>query len=154
MADDEAERSIDELRTYFEQLPLHPEIRIAVQEAFDDDIDLVAAKAYLKVITAVRKAADISGELSGSELMRLAFDPEKGALSDMDDELSDREAIADLFAGAMGSYTIVTENDEIFICGGLWSAEEAGEMLVLASYLMRLVERHIEKRQLRLQTTS
>ena len=68
--------------------------------------------------------------------MRKAFDKMTGPLSDMQQPEAEREALALLFAGAIGSYKnphsrrTVAINDET----------EAQEMVVLTSHLLRIVD--------------
>jgi len=68
--------------------------------------------------------------------MRKAFDKNSGPLSYMQQPEAEREALAHLFTGAIGSYKnlyshrTVTINDLV----------EAQEMVILASHLLRIVD--------------
>jgi Protein of unknown function (Hypoth_ymh) len=68
--------------------------------------------------------------------MREAFHPDSGPLTDASRPKSEREAEGHLFAGAIGSY----KNPQSHRHVGIPSAEEAAEMIILASHLLRIVE--------------
>lgn len=92
--------------------------------------------AFRAVEEAVRAAGKFSPTDIGTELMRKAFNPENGPLTDTTQPVAEREALAHLFAGAIGSYKnphshrTVTINDQT----------EAQEMVMLASHLLRIVD--------------
>ncbi|HET9598099.1 MAG TPA: TIGR02391 family protein, partial [Anaeromyxobacteraceae bacterium] len=52
----------------------------------------------------VRKAAGLAATDIGTDLMRKAFNPKSGPLADQAQPEGEREALAHLFAGAIGSY--------------------------------------------------
>lgn len=54
------------------------------------------------VEVAVRRVCQYPDDLIGVPLMRKAFDPEDGPLSDMTVVRAEREALAHLFSGAIG----------------------------------------------------
>lgn len=68
--------------------------------------------------------------------MRKAFDPKGGPLADMNQEKGEREALAHLFAGAIGSY----KNPHSHRTVSITDPKEAQEMVLLASHLLRIVE--------------
>ena len=72
----------------------------------------------------------------GAGLMRKAFDPAKGPLTKATDPESEREALAHLFAGAIGSYKNPHSHRTVTIA----DANEAQEMVMLASHLLRIVD--------------
>jgi hypothetical protein len=68
--------------------------------------------------------------------MRKAFDPAGGPLTNMDQEKSEREALAHMFAGAIGSY----KNPHSHRTVSLSDVREAQELVMHASHLLRIVD--------------
>jgi hypothetical protein len=69
-------------------------------------------------------------------MMRQAFHPERGPLTKMEDPAAEREGLASLFAGAIGSY----KNPHSHRTVEIGDAREAQEMVTLASHLLRIVD--------------
>lgn len=71
----------------------------------------------------------------GTDLMRKAFDTEKGVLSDKTLPAAERLALAHLFAGAIGYCKNPTSHRAVAV-----QPAAAAEMIVMASHLLRLVD--------------
>jgi uncharacterized protein (TIGR02391 family) len=84
----------------------------------------------------VRKAGGYADTEVGVELVRRAFDAVKGPLTKQSDPKPEREALAHLFAGAIGSYKNPHSHRTVTIT----DASEAQEMVMLASHLLRIVD--------------
>ena len=67
--------------------------------------------------------------------MRKAFHVDSGPLSDPAQLAGEREALANLFVGAIGSYKNPHSHRRVEI-----DSAEAQEMVLLASHLLRIVE--------------
>jgi uncharacterized protein (TIGR02391 family) len=116
---------------------LHPSIADAVWiDLARGDLETAVFKSFRAVEIAVRAAGRFPDAEVGTQLMRKAFDKAAGPLTDLQQPEAEREALAHLFAGAIGSYKnphshrTVTIND----------TSEAQEMVILASHLLRIVE--------------
>ena len=117
---------------------LHPAIR-------EDDVwalyhrgkfDTAVFEAMKAVEVAVREAGRFTAADIGSPLMRKAFNVENGPLSDLTAEASERQALGDLFAGAMGAYKNAQSHRKV----GLDDPDETAEVLMLANHLLRIVD--------------
>lgn len=99
------------------------------------DYDNAVLTAFREVEIEVRSAASLSETDYGVQLMRRAFDPTSGPLTDQNQEKGEREALANLFAGAIGSYKNATSHRRVPL-----EAPEASEMVILASHLLHIVD--------------
>ena len=84
----------------------------------------------------MRAAGKYAATDIGIDLMRRAFHPTKGPLAKMSDPEPERDALAHLFAGAIGSY----KNPHSHRTVAITDANEAQEMVMLASHLLRIVD--------------
>jgi uncharacterized protein (TIGR02391 family) len=113
---------------------LHERIKDSVYFNFQrSDYSTAVFVAFREVENAVRQASGI--EEDGTALMRRAFHRDTGPLTDLEADVSEREARAHLFAGAYGYCRNPHGHRAINV-----AAEEAVHMIMLASYLLRIVD--------------
>ena len=115
---------------------LHPIIAQKVWSIFlQGDYDTAVFQAFKQIEVAVRKAGGYADTDYGTDLMRKAFNIDNGNLTDQNQPPSEKQARSDLFAGAIGSYKNPSSHREVEI-----TAEEAAEIIVFASHLLRIVD--------------
>lgn len=106
------------------------------------DYDTAVFQAFKELEIRVRIAASLPQELIGIELMRKAFDPDRGALTDTGRPKAEREATSHLFAGAIGLFKNPSSHRDIN-----WDDPgECAELIYLANHLLRIVEKHSSNR--------
>lgn len=119
------------------RVALHPQIASKVESLFlRGDYDTAVFQAFKEVEVAVRAAAVLAANDVGVALMRRAFDVQTGRLTDMSQLPAERQALSDLFAGAIGTY----KNPQSHRNVGISDGAEAAELLLLANHLLRVVE--------------
>jgi uncharacterized protein (TIGR02391 family) len=123
---------------------LHPRIADTVWMAFmRSEFDVAVLQAMKAVEVAVREAAGLPAKDIGTALMRKAFDPEAGPLTDTTAEKAEREALSALFAGAIGCYKNPQSHRDV----QLTDAAEAVEIVIMANHLLRIVDNRGKARQ-------
>jgi hypothetical protein len=105
------------------------------------DHDIAVFQAFKEVEVAVRKGANAKGagypdSDVGTSLMRKAFHPDSGPLTDKALVSGEREAEMHLFSGAIGHAKNPASHRDVAI-----SASEAARLIVFASHLFEIVER-------------
>jgi uncharacterized protein (TIGR02391 family) len=116
---------------------LHPAIREDVWADYHrGKYDTAVFEAMKAVEVAVREASGLAVRDIGTALMRKAFDPEVGPLTDLSDEKAEREARSALFAGAIGSYKNPQSHQKV----ALDDPDETAEIVMLANHLLRIVD--------------
>jgi len=102
------------------------------------DYDTAVFQAFKEVEIRVRKAALLPQELVGVDLMRNAFSPDNGKLTDMSCIKAEREATSHLFAGAIGLFKNPSSHRDV----NWQDPGECVELIYLGNHLLRLVEKH------------
>jgi uncharacterized protein (TIGR02391 family) len=121
---------------------LHPKIAQTVWSAFmRGEYDTAVFQAMKAVEVRVREASNLSPGDIGVPLMRTAFNSKTGILTDQSAEFSEREARANLFAGAIGSYKNAQSHRDV----NLQDPEEAYEIVMFANHLLRIVDQRAPK---------
>jgi len=115
---------------------VHPRLRGTCLKALrSGDYERVQFEALRSVEVAVRRVGGFPNNLVGVQLMRRAFEPNKGPLADLTADPAEQEAAAHLFAGAIGALKNPTSHREVSP-----SREKAAQTLVFASYLLGVVD--------------
>ena len=115
---------------------IHPRIVQKVWGSFlRGDYDTAVFQAFKEVEVRVREAGGYTNTEFGTSLMRKAFKG-NGHLVHGEAPGAEQQAVSDLFAGAIGCYKNPSSHRNITI-----EADEAAEMIVMASHLLRIVDK-------------
>lgn len=121
----------------FPRALLHSAIEREAWQSFSRGrFDTAVFEAFREVEIAVREAAGFAQHEHGVAMVRRAFHKDTGPLADPSVDDGEREATSSLFAGSIGSYKNPSSHRHV----GRDNVAEAGELLVLASHLLRIVE--------------
>jgi len=116
---------------------LHPLITQKVWSAFiRGEYDSAVFEAFRQVEVAVSGVAPNPDDKIGVALMRQAFNVETGPLMDPESEKGERQALSDLFAGAIGYCKNPYSHRNV----SLSDPKEAAELISVANYLLRIVD--------------
>lgn len=116
---------------------LHPLITQKVWSAFvRGEYDSAVFEAFKQVEIAVRQAGGFADTDLGVALMRSAFHPQTGPLTNQTAPPSEQQSLSDLFAGAIGSYKNPHSHRNV----PLKDPQETAEMIFLANHLLRIID--------------
>ena len=104
------------------------------------DHDVAVFQAFKEVEVSTRKAANAKGasypdDLVGVTLMRRAFHPDNGPLTDASRVAAEREAVMALFAGSIGHAKNPSGHRDVDV-----KPQDAARLIVFAAYLLDNVE--------------
>jgi uncharacterized protein (TIGR02391 family) len=116
---------------------IHPKIATVSRAAFlRGDYQTAVFNAFKEVEVEVRAAGGYLNTDYGTDLMRTAFHPQSGKLTDDTLPAAERQGLSDLAAGAIGSY----KNPHSHRTVTLNNPTDAVEMIFIASHLLRIID--------------
>jgi uncharacterized protein (TIGR02391 family) len=119
---------------------LDPILLSKIQSPFlRSDFEIAIFSAFKEVEIRVRIAAGLAQNELGAPMMRKAFNPKNGPLSDPTQIKGEQQAISDLFAGAIGAFKNPSSHRDV----GFNDYSEALELIMLADRLIKIAEKRI-----------
>jgi uncharacterized protein (TIGR02391 family) len=100
-----------------------------------EEFDTAIFRAFKAVEVQVRKRSGLPAQLVGTKLMRKAFDPTNGPLTNPNVPIAEREATAHFFAGAIGRYKNPHSHRDVET-----NFNDAFEMMLVASHLLHIID--------------
>jgi uncharacterized protein (TIGR02391 family) len=120
---------------------LDPVLVQKVKQSFiRGDYDTAVFQAFKEVEVRVRKKASLANSDIGVSLMRKAFNPKDGVLTDKRADGGERTARMELFAGAIGMYKNPSSHRDI----AFNDPKEAADIIHMANQLLRILESESE----------
>jgi uncharacterized protein (TIGR02391 family) len=115
---------------------LHAELLVNARPLFlQSRFDTAVFEAFKSLEVSIRNASKLGHDLVGVQLASRAFHSEDGPLTDKAAEKGERVALMNLMIGALGSYKNPASHRKVDV-----SAEEARDMLILASHLLKIID--------------
>jgi uncharacterized protein (TIGR02391 family) len=115
---------------------LNPKLLTQVLSTFlRGDYETAVFQSYKIIEVEVRTKGNFLQTDIGTQLMRLAFNPTNGPLSDQSLVFAEREAVAAIFAGAIGRFKNPGSHRKTDI-----QIEEAVELILFANHLLRILD--------------
>jgi len=119
---------------------LHPRLVQRVWSAVvRGDYETAIFQSFREVEISVREASALPSTEIGVALVRKAFDKNSGPLTLADEPEAEREALAHLFAGAIGRFKNPTGHRSVE-----YTLSDAAEALTLASMLLRIIDQRLK----------
>lgn len=119
---------------------LHPIIVRKVKPLFlRGDYDTAIFQAFKAVEVSVRKIGNYSKGDYGVSLMRKAFNPNNGSLTNTQSEQSEKQAMSDLFSGAIGLFKNPASHRNI---EGI-SDSQASDYIRVADCLLKMIDEQL-----------
>jgi uncharacterized protein (TIGR02391 family) len=117
---------------------IDPQLAAKVNSAFlRGEFDLAVFAAFREVEITVRELGGFNTEDIGVPLMRKAFKPSTGPLTDIQQNASEQEGVCNLYAGAIGIFKNPSSHRDVKFDDPV----EAVELIMLADILMRMAKR-------------
>lgn len=121
---------------------IHPKLSKVYPLFLRGDYETAVFQAFKEIEVTVRNATHtLDPKFYGVDLIRQAFHPRTGPLTDASEKDAEKEALVALFAGAIGRFKNPTAHRHI----ELTSPEETVEILLFASLLLRVLDDRISK---------